>query len=83
MVYSRSNHSVLLRVLEDRRSHDFKAYVFPVTPMLRGNVRLSFADEGGRVASAVIDVHGCTVVNVPSGFNWKASYVGVVTYRQR
>lgn len=78
MVYSSSDPPVILRVIEDRQLHSYKAFILSEPPALKREIRLSFVDDNGKTASALADVKGCADLAVPSGFNWKASHVGII-----
>jgi hypothetical protein len=83
MVYSSHEPPVVLRVIEDRNEHTVKAYILSEDPQFMKRVKLSFVDHNGNAASAVVDAHGGALINVPPGFNWKASHVGIVPDRRK
>lgn len=78
-VYSSTDPPAVLRVIEDCESHDFKVFVLSETPKIGAHVRLTFVDDTGRMAVALTDDNGHATVEVPLGFNWKLSQVGVVS----
>ncbi len=81
MVYSSNEPPVILRVIEDRQLHSYRAFVLSEPSMPGEEMRLSFVDDSGKTAFALADAKGCADLTVPPGFNWKTSHVGIITDR--
>lgn len=78
-VFNSTDPPAVLRVIEDSELHEFKVYVLSEKPKITAHVRLTFVDDSGRMALTSTDAHGHATVEVPLGFNWKLSHVGVVS----